>query len=423
MPNEILAKICAYAVDGYEWHDDPPWRVGKEWLIAVRLTCKQLYHPATTEFGKRAFACLSVLVARGSLEKLLKICNHPVFGPQVRQIALYGLRLDQSCWSKLKGALKSCLLKIDLEGVREMRCILQAFTALLEQEVEFQLHTGIFQLLVDALGAIRGYGHSVGLAVFTHLEDKYSHRIIGRQEVIEPILPCPTFPSDSLFDRDGVESSFNTLLVAAATSGCRVNRIVLDNLIYAPLRPVKRINSTLPTADVLLDTKAFHMHVHKRIFTNGLDVSVNAVLLLTNNLEDFHLDIHSHPKRGGHRHHMEHCGRLIQSLQSNCLRKITLERAKCRQNDLILLLDRHKDTIRELHLSRLKLVGSCEEVMIWIRDRCSLARLRMSSLYEYDKNNRKVVPTEKFDYLGNLSDLDNFLQQRGKKQALLMEDE
>jgi hypothetical protein len=111
MPNEILTNICAYAVD------DGNRRGGKCWLQAVRLTCKQLYPPATTEFGKRFLTRLPVMAARGSLEALLKICENPLIGPHVIEIKLYGCRVDQKLVSPLRRNLESRFRERDLQGI------------------------------------------------------------------------------------------------------------------------------------------------------------------------------------------------------------------------------------------------------------------------------------------------------------------
>jgi hypothetical protein len=52
----------------------------------MRLTNKELHAVATTEFAQRYFQDPFVMMLKGSLETLMEICKHPVFGPQVRKI-------------------------------------------------------------------------------------------------------------------------------------------------------------------------------------------------------------------------------------------------------------------------------------------------------------------------------------------------
>lgn len=169
MPNEVLANIYTYATDGDD--SESRWREGKSWLKAVRLTCKQLYDPATIQFGKRHLSDLSIIAVRGSLEELLKICEHRLLGPQVRKISLFGCRLDQKMLSTLKKDLDFWVRRRDLKGIRRARFQLQLFLDFLEEEVELEYHNGVFQLLVDALSKIRSYGHSISVAVFTNVDD------------------------------------------------------------------------------------------------------------------------------------------------------------------------------------------------------------------------------------------------------------
>lgn len=55
-------------------------------LGAVRLSCKALQSPATAIFAQRYFQNPYVMIWKESLEALLDICRHPVFGPCVRKI-------------------------------------------------------------------------------------------------------------------------------------------------------------------------------------------------------------------------------------------------------------------------------------------------------------------------------------------------
>jgi hypothetical protein len=76
LPNEVLAMICAEKK--LSAHD----------LAAMRLTNKELHAVATMEFAQRYFQEPFVMVLRDGLEKLVKICKHPIFGPRVRKIQL-----------------------------------------------------------------------------------------------------------------------------------------------------------------------------------------------------------------------------------------------------------------------------------------------------------------------------------------------
>jgi hypothetical protein len=164
-PNEILASISTFAVDDRD--SIGTLRRGKKWLRAVRLARKQLYSSATTVFGQRFLTRCSVIATRDSLETLLEVCTHPVIGPLIHDIVLYGGRLDQELVAPLRRDLESSLRRGDLQRVRQARRRLRSFMDVLEEELELDQHVGIFQLLVNALRAIQDNGRSVSLTVFT----------------------------------------------------------------------------------------------------------------------------------------------------------------------------------------------------------------------------------------------------------------
>lgn len=170
---------------------------------------------------------------------------------------------------------------------------------------------------------------------------------------------------------------------------------------------------------VFLDMKKLFLVAQS--FTDDLDGLVKNVLSYTKNLETLWLWSKEYPPDEVCWRHVDSFGKTIQSLRSDCLRKIELEEAVCRQDDLISMLDKHKDTLRELRLSSFGLVGSWEDVMIWIRDHCSLTHLRVVHLEEYDKAGTQVSWDVPNDFPNDLSLLDEFLEKRRKMQAELEE--
>jgi hypothetical protein len=79
------------------------------------------------------------------------------------------------------------------------------------------------------------------------------------------------------------------------------------------------------------------------------------------------------------------------------------------------MLRRHKATMTYFCLSEFGLVGSWEEVMIWIRDNCSLASLRMDALYEYYEEEDIMLSAEPNGFCGDIPQLTEFLEQQRKE--------
>jgi hypothetical protein len=107
MPNELLAKICVYAVD-----EEPSMR-GKDWLRAIRLTCKLLYTPATEELAKRFFKSLAVMVSRRSLQELVTFCKHDLIGPYIQEIVFHPCQLHARFLSTIQDDMYTWMARRD----------------------------------------------------------------------------------------------------------------------------------------------------------------------------------------------------------------------------------------------------------------------------------------------------------------------
>lgn len=57
-------------------------------LSKLRLICKQLRDHVSPGFARRYLSETFIMVSRYSVEALVEICRHPVFGPRVRKVRL-----------------------------------------------------------------------------------------------------------------------------------------------------------------------------------------------------------------------------------------------------------------------------------------------------------------------------------------------
>jgi hypothetical protein len=423
LPNELLAEICIHARDG-----DKTKSRGKEWLRAVRLTCKQLHVPATIEFGKRFLATVPVMVARGSLETLVEICEHRLIGPRVSEIQLYCGRASRYHLDPQQTDLKACVKNKDLHRARHIRHRLRLIRDFYEDELELEKCAGIFQHLENALKIIRDHGRSVNLSIFT----KDSVKPLGYKRVIEQLTETKDAELHYVYYNDSVQSTLHVLLVAAVRSGCLVDGLKI--LGSGPPYEEDKIFPWKNTAcrEALLSTiKVLHVELNYYDFSRRFVDVLEPVLQQTKNLVEFSLNIENLTEAYIHSEEVDLCTRAICSIQSRSLRKIELEEVGCRQRDILTLLGKNKDTLENITLKWVTLLGSWSVVMMWIRDHCSLKFMSVCSLYDefeenatghwqQDYNNSRV--DDGFgarDESGDLSHLDEFLEQKRKEQARL----
>jgi hypothetical protein len=426
MPNEILAEICVHAHDG-----DQTTSRGKKWLRAVRLACKQLHVPATIEFGKRFLTTIPVMAARGSLETLVEICKHPLIGPHVSEIQLYGYRATQYEFFNLQEDLKAYIEDHDLHGARCVRRRLQLYLDYLEEELELEQCVGIFQRLQGALEMVRDHGHPVTLAVFNDA----NVQPLGHMTAIKQLSENSKATLATTCDNPRVRSTLNVLLAAAGLSGCPVDRLeVLTSHMWDDEDDTVLTIDTASREDVLSMVKVCHVEISREILVHNYHDMLNTDLQRARNLVELFLGVENLDTIAIPSGDVDICAQTIQSIQSRCLRKIELVEMVCRQRDIISLLERNRDTLEDLRLSKVALLGSWQAIMTWVRDHCSLKFLSVEKLFEFQENATGDLPfvdgelwvdrsLGMWDESGDLSHLDRYLEQKREEQAELEEED
>ncbi|KAG9655841.1 hypothetical protein KCU64_g6273, partial [Aureobasidium melanogenum] len=79
VPTEIIEIIATFADD--EYPEERP-------LFKPRLNCRQLRDQLDPEFAQRYLSEPFIAISRSSLEALIYICQHPIFGHKVRKVRL-----------------------------------------------------------------------------------------------------------------------------------------------------------------------------------------------------------------------------------------------------------------------------------------------------------------------------------------------
>lgn len=126
LPNELTAKICSF--------------LAKDELAAFRLVDRQTSATATREFAVRYFTTLIIMVSRYSLQALVDICSHPVFGGYVRNITFSAFRVEAGGLSELVTDFESGLDNNSLPEFNEAEKDIQLFLSHCRENIE--LHNG-----------------------------------------------------------------------------------------------------------------------------------------------------------------------------------------------------------------------------------------------------------------------------------------
>jgi hypothetical protein len=258
--------------------------------------------------------------------------------------------------------LKACVKNKDLHRARHIRHQLQLLLDYREEEIEFEMCEGIFTHLESALKIIRDHGNSITLSVSTDANVKP----LDHKRAMEQISQDSQDTLYDNFDTDRVRPTLHLLLVAAARSGCLIDGLKIESDTCDKEAHDFPDMETACKEDVLSTVKGFYMAMSRYNLVDHFEETVNILLQRTKNLVEFYLRV----KRVGdtfvHIGDVDICARIIQSIQSRCLRKIELHEMVCRQKDILTLLENDSDTVKDLRLSEFILLGSWSVVMAWV---------------------------------------------------------
>jgi hypothetical protein len=186
-------------------------------LAAVRLTCKELYAAATKEFAQRYFKDPFVMMSEESLEALVEICKHPVFGPHVSKIQMLNTRIH-TCWlQNLTNEMTIAANNRQVVEIKRTKGQMQWLMDMLEEQNDFEQSARPLELLKEAFGCLKGSGRSL---------------VIGAQRISMPYAPiglrkafsgCDEQPHEILLEPDMI-STLQLLLDAVSSAGCMMQR-------------------------------------------------------------------------------------------------------------------------------------------------------------------------------------------------------
>lgn len=218
LPNELLAKICVYAVD-----EEPSMR-GKNWLRAVRLTCKLLYTPATEELAKRFFKSLAVMVSRRSLQELVTFCKHDLIGPYIEEIVFHPCQLNARFLSKIQDDMYTWMARRDLVAIAKARRHIQWYFTKLEDEIRLEESGDAKMFFEQAFGALRALQKPIKLTLTTKMSLDVMLTHGGRRNSRPGIEEFLSF-SEAVFAHGGGMAFISTIFEAAVAAGSQIHTL------------------------------------------------------------------------------------------------------------------------------------------------------------------------------------------------------
>jgi len=379
LPNEVLATICAQT-EGREWSE-----IFRHPLKFLRLTCKHLYVPATKEFAKKFFTIPNVMVNTYSLQALVDICAHPIIGPYVDGVTLDAFRLGPDTYRRIQGKLEASITDGDIKSMKKHGNELQGLLEALEEDEILDDGGLAVNLLAKALKCIKTRrGEVAYLAVTSQYSNIGDGKGLGK------------LPNDrkTVWQNEASHlkpmSALRMLVDAAKRSGCRINQFEFDVPSYENFIELKsHIERAISTAsDVFAGLESFGIHL-RSAGAQRYSEDLAKILPLAKSISALELSATSlvNDKRILHAgDSLQEIANILDSVNSDTLRRVKLEGFICEQDDLRRFLDRHNSTIKELSFSNLVMAGSWDELLEWIGANLHLEKLELKALGTIDEN-------------------------------------
>ncbi|THY09460.1 hypothetical protein D6D01_09506 [Aureobasidium pullulans] len=359
MPNEIIARP----------------------ISNLRLTCKAFYAPATKELAQRFLSEPHVMMTRYSLEALVEICKHPLFGPHVRGIAFDCCRLNLVLFDDINSRLKTLLTDKDLMARTQARKEMSLYLDLCEQEQSLQQTGEASRLIRDAFGSLRRYGNTVKMNIESEAIGHYGLYPIGYHK----------FPRhnnddwDFVMEAKEIPSTFLMMLEAADTSGCEISSLKIEAWGFDHYDTCPDLSNVRIAFKALIALTELNLNASPGPLEDGLDRILEATLPFANRLQKINFDFDDDAENGPSLLTLASVARILGSVNSDELLQLELSSARVRKADLLKVLGQQKKNLKQVILTNLALAGSWVQLLSWIRDNLSLDRLVISRVLKLDE--------------------------------------
>lgn len=365
LPNEVLTMICT---------DD---EISAKDMCAIRLTCKELRAIVEKDFAKRYFQDPFVMMTRESLQALVDICKHPVFGPHVRKVQLSNRRFN----ADLLPYLASKMTEASIEGRHAhddmdlVRGELQALMDLVYAQWTLTKSGDALKLLTEAFKILGTTGKPIALAPQQHNLGSHPIGFTNSPFDVHPTDPNERTPTSAMYP------TLEILLNAAQAGNCSVAELEAGVDCFTNYGTVRNPGEAESfqqfSKSLLVGVKEFRVGFEWQS-QNGLQnfatpsYITSLLKCLPKDLKTFvlrsNLDVDATKNISYMEAHLtQHCFSVIQvnNLESICLSKLCI-----REESLFRILNLSKKTLISLKMENISLIGDWDVVLSRIAESC-----------------------------------------------------
>lgn len=385
LPNEILTTVCA---------DDD---LSANDLAAIRLTCKELHATATKEFAQRYFKDPFVMMSRKSLEALVDICKHPVFGPYVRKIQLLNNHFNQDTLRWFAQRVADAYETKNVARRASEKRQLQIFMDLLAEQYDL-FESGVdVELLGEVFKVLGAQGRPVAVASQRFLS---SCPPIGWSKAVRGLNEDPI---GIILGNPKVLSTIKVLLEAAKVGACPISKLEVGVNCFRDHReerfPRHGLKGPLMSGlqEVRYDFEwrdyhELHNSLAYRQFASLLESvpSDLETLFVCSNARLTTPNAHTYTIMPSLAHGLSHSA--VVGMQCKALKKIHLSKMFLHQYNMLRFLDVHEASLKELTFDEIFLEGEWDQVLAHIAGAFSLEHFDLRKAHEVVPDRRRSVP-------------------------------
>ncbi|KAI5238668.1 hypothetical protein E4T43_07264 [Aureobasidium subglaciale] len=376
LPNEVLAMVFADKI------------LSATDLAAVRVSCKELHAIATKEFAERHFQDPFVMVTEESLEALVEICRHPVFGPQVKKVQLLSAHVNKYLLSDRAMALVDGVDARDGKKMETAKAEMQWLMDATVGEYDFTTSELLHELLTDIFDALKAFDKPIAIASqrFTTF-----HPPIGLRKMFKG----KNLQSHLMTSTPNLISTLGFMMAAASVSECKVGQVIIGvgALGYYPqysMTPQSIASSRQKHQAILTQAEEFAVEFECRIINGRVNYEELEALSVVvqyspEDLKPFSPSSDCDPFA----FYVLKLPKEVLSPAFNALQNLSLTKVSLSETALVRCLMTNRKFLKWLKLTGVVIFGVWDRVLSYIVNHMFLEQCLMSEGNQIDNSQRR----------------------------------
>lgn len=359
--------------------------LSKKDIKSLRLTSKELCPAATREFAMRYISEPYVVWTRDSLQTLVEVCQHPIFGPQIRSIGFLTTTLSDGGLRSRSSNLTFSIVEDNKNGnlARKQASIKEYGDLCIEQTHLIDSGKGK-KLLVKALSAL---GRPFTIRVTNEPQTIDLRQVLSLSKIM---YRYGFRPGDRVYVSSDICYQTRTLfgLIEEAIAEVRSGTMLrsLDFFIRHHYN------------DSIMDVTGFYKGMRELCFDVDTATlrdgntfgALKRLLMAAPNLELLTFSAGRNNKRPVPLSSMSLFTDILSIETTYRLQVLKLQEMACSLDSLQKLMEIHKQTLIRIEFVRVMLLGSWKDCLLWIRKELELVEFHIEKVCNLDRNKTNV---------------------------------